>query len=79
MRLLNEVIEEVCNVPDIPEGLKNNLLEIKNKHLPYCPPESAGMWWRESQIFINCYMPTSPKDLNEWQKKVLKIWTEKEW
>jgi hypothetical protein len=79
MRKLNEVIDEVCKVPNIPKILKDDLMNIKDKHLPYCPPESIGMWWKNAHIAIAPHMPTDPSNLNEWQKAFLKIWTGKDW
>ncbi len=79
MRKLDKVIEEVCTVPNIPQGLKEDLERIKNKHLPYCPPESIGLWWENTHESIAQYMPKDATQLNEWQKAFLKIWTGRDW
>lgn len=79
MRLLHEVIDDVCNIPDIPDSLKEQLLRIRKNNLPYCPPESVGVWWKECQIIINSFMPSKPEELVFWQKTFLTIWTGKKW
>jgi hypothetical protein len=79
MRKLKDVIEETCKIPNIPKDLKEQLENIKDNHLPYCPPESVGMWWKNAQFAIAPLMPADPTQLNEWQKAFLKVWTGKDW
>jgi hypothetical protein len=43
--------------------------------IEFSSPEMIGYWWEQSQQFINKIMPSNPKELQEWQKDVLEIWT----
>lgn len=68
-------------------NLHHVILEIKGKlpkeysiddllsSVEYSSPEMIGHWWNETQEFLMEIMPSNPKELQEWQKDVLEIWT----
>lgn len=77
MRDLGEVLTKMMEV--VPEDLGKSFKHIRDDKLPYCPPENEGMWWQYAHHYLLGYLPKNYIDpLNEWQKKVLTIWTEKE-
>ena len=78
MRKLDDVIVEASAVEGVPSVLKDRLNYILKERIPYCPPESVGLMWHESQVYINSFMPGNPKELVDWQKKFLKVWTGKD-
>ena len=77
MRNLGAVITEL--IPVVPKELGDRLKYLVEEKIPYSPPESMDLCWREAQYELSRYLPATPDKLNEWQKKALKIWTQKDW
>jgi hypothetical protein len=77
MRKIEDVINAMLLVEDIPVSLKEDLLRIMEKTL-YCSPESVGLLWDLCYETLGYYLPSTPNNLNEWQKKLLTVWTGKE-
>jgi hypothetical protein len=75
MRKIDDVINEVLTMEEVPDGLKDRLRHVLEEKLPWCPPENVGLMWHECQIFVNGYLPRDPKELVDWQRKFLKVWT----
>ena len=76
MRNIVDVLNEMIKV--VPSDMGDRFKHIIEK-CDYTPPESVGIRWKDAQIILSGSLPKDPKDLNEWQKKALKIWTGKDW
>jgi hypothetical protein len=63
----------------VPKELNERLIYILEEKLPYTPPELIYMRWEEVQDEIAGFLPADKNELNDWQKKVLTIWTQKEY
>jgi len=75
MRNLDEVIADM--LPFVPEELRQRLSHVL-ENIPYTPPEALDMRWLEVQQHLNAFLPESIDELNDWQKKMLKVWTGKD-
>lgn len=70
MRNLYDILEKIKE--KLPKGYPIDTLQ---ESVAYSSPEMIGYWWNESQKFIEKIMPSNPKELKEWQREVLSIWT----